>query len=493
MRLNEIPIEGIPYDRLKVDQIPATPAYTPRDPALVAAAARTVVINPDRICMPIGAMWAVLGVHRAIPFIQGAQGCTTYARYTFSRIFKEPATIATASFHEDAAVFGGRRNLIEGLRNLVVRYWPEVIGIATTCSSEIMGDDLISFVKEARAKLSEEIGAEKLNRIAMVIINTPSFAGSHVDGYDRAAKAFVDTLATERDAPGERVNIIPGLLYPGDIREIKHLLAEMGIEATVLFDISDTLDAPLAPPQEIPYYPPGGTPLAEIRMMASALATFALQPTAGGSGARSLERRFEVPAVVGPTPVGVDATDALLQNLKRITGKEIPAALRTERGLLIDAMADTFHHTMMKRVAVFGDPDTVTGITRFVCELGMTPVAVGAGTPSKTFEQEMEEIFAGYRDLFLNAPRVFNGGDLFEFEEYLKTLPRLDLIIGNSKGVDISRELEVPLVRAGFPIYDRFGYQKRPIVGYRGAELLLYEIVNAILDFRYPDDRTQQL
>ena len=150
-----------------------------------------------------------------------------------------------------------------------------------------------------------------------------------------------------------------------------------------------------------------------------------------------------------------------MQNLSRITGKEIPASLKVERGRLIDAMADTFHHTMMKRVAIFGDPDTVTGVARLVCELGMTPVAAAAGTPTKTFEQEMDGIFAGYRELFLETPRVFNGGDLFEFEEYLKTLPRLDLIIGNSKGIDISRELDVPLVRVGFPIYDRFGYQKR--------------------------------
>lgn len=109
MRLREIPVDGIPYDRLCVEKIPAAPEYIARDPELVPASNRSVVVNPNRICMPIGAMWAVLGVHRAIPFVQGAQGCTTYARYTFCRIFKEPATIATASFHEDAAVFGGVR------------------------------------------------------------------------------------------------------------------------------------------------------------------------------------------------------------------------------------------------------------------------------------------------------------------------------------------------------------------------------------------------
>ena len=68
----------------------------------------------------------------------------------------------------------------------------------------------------------------------------------------------------------------------------------------------------------------------------------------------------------------------------------------------------------------------------------------------------------------------------------------MSLELTNSKGVDIANELAVPLVRAGFPIYVRFDYQKKPIVGYRGAELLIYDIPNAILDCQYPDDRTQQ-
>ena len=491
MRLNEIPVEGIPYDQLKIEKIPCTPAYMERAPELVPARARTVVINPNRTCMPLGAMWAVLGVHGAIPFVQGAQGCTTYVRYTFCRVFKEPATIATASFHEDAAVFGGRRNLVEGLRNLVVRYWPKLIGVVTTCSSEIIGDDMVSFIKMARARLRQEIGAEKADRIPIVLVNTPSFAGSHVEGYDRASRAFVETLATVKDKPNGKVNIIPGLLYPGDIREIKHLLRHMEVEGIVLFDISDPLDAPLRPPQKFPYEPPGGTPVEQIRDMANSLATFALQPHAGQAGARYLERKYGVRAVVGPPPVGVQGTDEFLSTLSAITGKPIPETLLDERGRLVDSLADTFHHTMMKKVAIMGDPDVVLGVTRFVLEMGMEPVALAGGTASKTFEHSMSEILAeaGYT----GNPLILNGGDLFEFEEYLKKQPRLDLIIGNSKAVDISRELQVPLVRVGFPIYDRFGYQKRPIVGYRGGEILLAEIVNSILGHQYPDDRTHQL
>ncbi|OAT87057.1 nitrogenase component 1 [Desulfotomaculum copahuensis] len=491
MRLNEIPVEGIPYDQLKIEKIPCAPAYAERAPELVSAGSRTVVVNPNRTCMPLGAMWAVLGVHGAIPFVQGAQGCATYVRYTFCRVFKEPATIATASFHEDAAVFGGRRNLVEGLRNLVVRYHPEVIGVVTTCSSEIIGDDMVSFIKLARAQLRQEIGPEQADRIEIVLVNTPSFAGSHLEGYDRASRAFVENMATVRDKPNGKVNIIPGLLYPGDIREIKHLLRHMGVEGIVLFDISDPLDAPLRPPQKFPYEPPGGTPAEQIRDMANSLATFALLPHAGQAGARYLERKYGVRAVVGPPPVGVQGTDQFLRTLSAVTGQPVPESLLDERGRLIDSLADTFHHTMMKKVAVMGDPDVVLGVTRFALEMGLEPVALAGGTASKTFTRDMSVILkeAG----FTGDPLLLNGGDLFEFEEYLKKLPRLDLIIGNSKAVDIAKELQVPLVRTGFPVYDRFGYQKRAVVGYRGGEILLTEIVNSILGYQYPDDRTHQL
>ncbi|BCV20474.1 nitrogenase component 1 [Moorella sp. Hama-1] len=492
MQLKEIPITGIPYDQLYIEKIPAAPEYCRRPAELLPAGNRSVVVNPNRTCMPLGAMWAVLGVHGAIPFVQGAQGCTTYVRYTFCRVFKEPATIATASFHEDAAVFGGRRNLIEGIRNLVVRYWPELIGVVTTCSSEIIGDDMVSFLKMARANLRKEIGPERADGIPIVLVNTPSFAGSHVDGYDRASRAFVETLATTRNKPNDKVNIIPGLLYPGDIREIKHLLRHMGIEGIVLFDISDPLDAPLQPPVSLPYKPPGGTPVEAIRDMANSLATFALQPHAGQAGARYLERKFGVRAVVGPPPIGIQGTDAFLKALRELTGKPIPENLRQERGRLVDSLADTFHHTMMKKVAIMGDPDVVLGVTRFVLEMGMEPVALAGGTASKTFDHDVEAILAegGYAG---DPPLVVNGGDLLEFEEHLKQLPRVDLVIGNSRAVDIAKELQVPLVRVGFPIYDRFGYQKRAVVGYRGGEVLLAEIVNSILGYQYPDDRTHQL
>ena len=484
--LSEIPTEGISYEQMYVEKEPISKEYTPPDETIISSSKRSVVIDPARICMPFGAMWASVGVHKCIPFVQGAQGCTTYPRYTFARIFREPVSIATASFHEDTAIFGGRKNMIDGLRNLICRYQPEVISIVTVCSSEIIGDDMEGYLDEAKEKLEEEFGPTILDKVKFVIIHTPSFTGSHVEGYDRAAKAFLQTLAKKRN-PNNKVNIIPGMITPGDIREVKHILRLMRIESVVLFDISETLDCPLRLPQSMPYYPEGGIKSEEIVDMANSLATFALSPDEGASGAAYLEKKFKIPAIVSPLPLGVHNTDIFVKKLAEMTGKPIPDKLKNERGILLDAMADTFHYTMMKRVAILGDPDIAAAAARFSCELGMKPVAILSGTKSTNFAAEIEKVDREYNC----RPMIFNGGDMFEWEDFIKR-EKVDLILGNSKAANISKEIEVPLIRIGFPIYDRVGYQRRANIGYRGGEYLLNLIVNTILDSKYPDDRLHQ-
>ena len=487
-QVSEVPLEGITYKKLRPGKKPLTPEYIPPPPELVPAAKRAVCIDPSRTCMPFGAMWATLGVHRAIPFVQGAQGCTTYVRYTFSRVFREPASIASASFHEDAAVFGGRKNLVRGIRNLVCRYKPELIAIVTTCSSEVIGDDIQSFLAEALEMMEEEFGPEMLDLTRFVVVHTPSFAGSHVEGYNRAAKEFLKALSRRSGQPSEDLYFIPGFLMPGDLRELKHLLELMGVSFHILFDISDTLDCPLVGmPNRIPYYPPGGTRVEEFVRAGDARAIFALSPDAGAAGAKWLSRRYQVPAFVLPMPLGVGNTDRLLKTVSEISGRPIPEAVRWERGILLDAMADTLHYTMMKRVALAGDPDFVAAATRFVCELGMIPTYILVGTKSASAAEEIWKTCEEY-----NCQPVFmNGSDQFEWEYALKQDPP-DLILGHSRCVNISREIRVPLVRFGFPVYDRIGYQREPIVGYRGGERFLARIVNAILDHHYPDDRTHQ-
>jgi len=56
-----------------------------------------------------------------------------------------------------------------------------------------------------------------------------------------------------------------------------------------------------------------------------------------------------------------------------------------------------------------------------------------------------------------------------------------DLMVGHSKGYRYAREWNVPLIRVGFPIHDRFGGQRLRHVAYGGAQAMFDRIVNAVL------------
>ena len=72
-----------------------------------------------------------------------------------------------------------------------------------------------------------------------------------------------------------------------------------------------------------------------------------------------------------------------------------------------------------------------------------------------------------------------------DFEEIAAGCRELkpDLIIGHSKGYYIAREMEIPLIRIGFPVHDRLGGQRIRHIGYEGTNELFERIVNAAIEY----------
>ncbi len=427
-----------------------------------------VTINPAKICQPIGAVYAALGVHNCMPHSHGSQGCLSYLRMCLSRHYRENSVATTSSFSEGTAVFGGAANLKEALGNLTAIYRPDVVAIHTTCVAETIGDDVGSIVEDIRA---EELIDPSIKICAA---STPSYVGTHITGYDNMVKSFVTTFAS-KSKPNGKLNLIPGFVEPADIREMKRILSVMGISSIVFPDTTDVFDAPLT--GENTMYPKGGTPIGDIEDSANSLGTIALCRMAGGSAAKILESRYKVPAKIGPTPIGIRNTDRFIMNAAKLASVAIPPELEDERGRLVDMMTDAHPHYHGKKVAIYGDPDIIEGLTSLVLEMGMEPSVVLTGTQNSEFEKGVEELIG------LEYPEadVISGGDLFMLHQIIKRKP-VDLLIGNTYGKFISRAEDVPLIRVGFPIMDRANLHYFPIMGYAGAARLVERIGNTLLD-----------
>lgn len=124
----------------------------------LAPKARAGIINPMYDCQPAGAQFAGIGVKDCIPLVHGGQGCSMFVRLLFAQHFKENFSIASTSLHENSAVFGGKKRIEEGVMVLAKRY-PElrVIPLITTCSTEIIGDDIEGTLRLCDRALKAEL------------------------------------------------------------------------------------------------------------------------------------------------------------------------------------------------------------------------------------------------------------------------------------------------------------------------------------------------
>ncbi|KJR40988.1 nitrogenase molybdenum-iron protein subunit beta NifK [Candidatus Magnetoovum chiemensis] len=429
-------------------------------------------VNPAKACQPLGAMLCATAFENTLNFVQGAQGCCAYFRSHLSRHFKEPVAAVSSSMTEDSAVFGGLNNMLEGLENAYALYKPDMIAVSTTCMAEVIGDDLNAFLKDAKSKskIPEDIPTP--------FAHTPSFVGSHITGYDNMMKGILAYATSQKKgASTDRINIIPGFdTYTGNIREIKRLLTLMNVPHTVLADISDVMDSPNTGQYKM--YP-GGTPIKELNESVNAKATFTLQKFSSIKTGEFIEEVWRQKFIRAAYPVGIKNTDALLALISEVTGKPIPQEIEDERGRAVDAMVDSHAYIHGKRIAMVADPDLLLGIISFLMEMGAEPVHVVCTNGDKNFKKDAEELLSS--NAFGQKATVHINKDMWHLRSLMFTEP-VDLLIGNSYAKFLWRDTATPLVRIGFPIFDRHHLHRYPIIGYSGVINLINWTVNTVLD-----------
>ena len=442
-----------------------------------------LTINPAKACQPLGAVLCALGFYKTLPYVHGSQGCVAYFRTYFNRHFREPVAAVSDSMTEDAAVFGGQKNMFEGLENSMTLYKPEMIAVSTTCMAEVIGDDLNAFINNAK----------KDGRVPMEFptpfAHTPSFVGSHTTGWDNMLEGILryftlNEMEGKTVGSNGKLNIVTGFeTYLGNYRVIKRMLKEMDVEYTMLCDPEEILDTPTD--GEFRMYA-GGTTIAEIKDAPNAIDTLLLQPWHLTKTKKFVQDTWKQPANAIDIPMGLTGTDEFLMKVSELTGKPIPESLALERGRLVDMMTDSHSWLHGKRFSVFGDPDFVLGLCEFLMELGAEPLHVLCHNGSKRWAKEMTKRLKD--SPYGQSAEVHFGKDLWHLRS-LVFADKPDFLIGNSYGKFIQRdtlhkgkEFEVPLIRLGFPLFDRHHLHRDTTLGYEGAMYILKALVNAVME-----------
>jgi Nitrogenase molybdenum-iron protein, alpha and beta chains len=147
-------------------------------------------------------------------------------------------------------------------------------------------------------------------------------------------------------------------------------------------------------------------------------------------------------------------------------------------------MNDSHKYNAKGKVGVFGDPELVYAITGLCLECGMSPCLAASESENKQLAPKLELLAQEYKKEFPVLTET-------EYEKIAEAAreANANLLIGPSDGFFISEKYDIPLVRAGFPVHDRIGAQRKNFIGYAGSMNLMDELTNTLLDTKKSTSR----
>ncbi len=414
-----------------------------------------------------------------MPLFHGSQGCTAFAKVLLVRHFREAIPMSTTAMTEVSTILGGGENVEQAILTLAEKAKPEIIGLLTTGLTETRGDDMQGILKTFRQRHPE------LDSLPIVFVSTPDYKGAMQDGFAAAVEQIVTTdygaLAetnTQKSNftavhPRPQVTILAGsLLGPGDVDEIREIVAAFGLNPLIVPDLSYSLDGHLE--DEYHTTTAGGTSLQELQQLERSTITLAIGESMRPA-AETLKARFGTRYEIFPRLAGLEAVDQFLWRLSQIISSrcdphfikppQVPEKFNRQRRQLQDAILDTHFYFGRKRVSLALEPDLLYQTSWLLQEMGVEIQAAVTTTKSPLLEQ-------------LPVDQV-TIGDLEDFEDLAAGS---DLLITNSHGKAIAKRLNIPLYRMGYPIFDRLGNGQRCLVGYRGTTQFLFDLGNIFLE-----------
>ncbi|MBK1703404.1 nitrogenase iron-molybdenum cofactor biosynthesis protein NifN [Halochromatium glycolicum] len=427
---------------------------------------KALSVGPLKASATLGATLAFLGMHRSLPMLHGSQGCTAFGKIFFIQHFREPMPMQTTAMDQVSTIMGGDDAVVEGLATICKKHDPALIGLPTTGLVETQGADIKRAVRQFRSAHPE------CERVAVVPVASPDYSGCLETGFNAAVRALIDELVPKATAAGTRpgrrqrqVNVLVGShLTTGDIEHLKDLLERFRLRPVVLPDIADALDGHLAE-SDYNALTIGGTPLDELATLGDAAATLVIGGSMAGA-ADLLAERTGVPDHRFPHLMGLDAMDRFIATLAEISAEPVPERIERQRSQLQDAMLDSHFALGQARIALAADADLLVGFTQLLASLGAETVAAVAPTNAPSLRAAVTS--------------EIKIGDLEDLEQ-LARANGAEVLITNSHGVPTAERLGIPLLRAGFPQFDRVGGWQRQWIGYSGSRQTLFDLANILL------------
>ena len=402
------------------------------------------------------------GVHYVLHAPQG----DTYADLLFTMIERRgrrpPVTYTTFQARD---LGGDTAELVKrSVAAAVERFQPEALLVGESCTAELIQD------QPGALAAGMDLGG-----IPMVSLELPAYSKKENWGAAETLYQLVRGLLKEQiPPPGSpkidptrwraegrrpRVNLLgPSLLgfrCRDDVREVSRLLAEHGIDVSVV-----------APLEARP---------ADLQRIPSADANVRHYPDLAAPLSSWLERSFAM-ATVRTVPIGVGATEEFLREICALLGLDPPQLGEGERASRLPWYSRSVDSTYLtgKRVFIFGDATHALAAARIASrELGFE--VVGLGTYSRELAREVR---AAAKDLGLEA--LISDDYLAVEKAMAEAAP--ELVLGTQMERHSAKRLGVPCAVISTPLHVQdVPARYAPQMGWEGANVIFDTWVHPLM------------
>lgn len=425
------------------------------------------ILDQPRYKCALAAMQTVQAISKALPILHSGPGCADklQGNHGGSGHFA-PRVFPCTNLNEKDVIFGGTERLQETIENALKVINADLYVVLSSCSSEIIGDDMEEVVRSFQ-------NAEK----PVIFASTAGFKGNNFLGHEWVVQAIIEQyLKPPAQKTKGLVNIWASIpqhdpFWYGNLFELERLVAQLGLIPNTIFGY----DRGIKNIDKLP--------AAEFNLLVS--------PWVGLNNVKLLQEKFATPYLHWPIlPVGASETSKFLRAVGGFAGVD---QQKTENLIkenenkyyyFIERFADVFLETrvMSKRFVVVSDAQYSLALTKFlVNDVGLFPSKqyITDNTPPEYREQIKSE-FSNLNDGIEAEVEFLSDGYVIQDEIKNTYFTGYPLIIGSGWEKKVAQKTQAHYLPVSWPVNERLIINSS-YVGYEGGLKLLEDIYSVVL------------
>jgi light-independent protochlorophyllide reductase B subunit len=409
-----------------------------------------LIYDPTQDCKLIGAARALGGVTDSITIVHARPGChcgVLLLRAMSSN--QNDIRIVSSGFRAQDMVYGAEGRLSSAMRMSYESFKPALIAALNCSAPAIMGDDVDGVV----TAMNREIPAE------IIALNTGGYEGPSWKGYEEILTELTRFMVRNDDPSDSMVNLIgfkqDDVRADSDLSEIKRMLNSQKISVNAVLTSSSFEEIKNAPKAS-------------------------LNLVLGGDGlecAKIMQERFGMPYIVVAYPYGLGGSIDFLETVAERMGRDLDQGVIVEEsGQIRDRIEKIFLYLQGiydLNAAVIGEGSHAFDLARFLSDELSFNVKVLAITSQNHLLRKRAENGDHWEKLLIEPDR-------FRMNEMIQSCG-VEMIFGSTMEKKLAHEMNVPLIRAFYPLLDDVSISDSPYAGFRGVINIIEDIINPII------------